>query len=631
MAVAVREAAPKRSEAPVEADRPTGAPGLLGGRYRVRAPLQRGGQGQLYLAFDERLGREVVVKTLACRLAAFDPRARERLRREARLAGMLQDPHLCPVLDLIEDEADVYVVMPFIQGEDLRSRIRRFASDGPRTSATASLWSSLIRGPAETAGVGTEPPQEAQTHPADPHAAAQHGTTGDLRPVVYLLERIARAVHIAHLAGIVHRDLKPQNIMVRPNGDPVVLDFGLALDTRTADPARLTQDGAALGTPPYMAPEQVEGSRGVIDPRTDIYALGVMLYELLTLRLPFQADSQARLFERILVGDPTPPRKLNPTIPRDLQSVCLRAMHRERSRRYASALDLADDLRRVRLLQPTIARPVSTMERTWRSLRRRPGTLAASLLIVLAATSGIVILAQQRANQEIRQRFFDLDRKLRAAVTALEAKGIALPEDFATIEKQRPEMRSPASLQTAQWLPANRVRSQDLFFVVTRRPTWIEYGDLVLVVESLDGQRTEELPMLEAVHGGRWTAQWPAERTLAPGAYHWWVQRAKDSRSEVTPDQMVGFTVVDGHENANAERLLALIPTDLDEPSTRLLRAVVFHDIELHTAAIRELEDRIPPTRTGASALWELVLAAAHAGVDNWQRFTEIRERALGR
>jgi hypothetical protein len=208
--------------------------------------------------------------------------------------------------------------------------------------------------------------------------------------VLRLVEKIAAAVHAVHEAGVIHRDLKPGNIRVRPNGEPVVLDFGLAMDEASSD-ERLTEEGDALGTPHYMAPEQVEGKLSAIGPRTDVYALGVILYELLTLKVPFEGVTRGALFQRILKGESVRPRKLNQAIPKDLEAVCLMALALEPERRYATALELAEDLRRVRTLRPTVAKPPSAMGRLLRRARRNPISAMAVFSCTLSLAAALVV------------------------------------------------------------------------------------------------------------------------------------------------------------------------------------------------------------------------------------------------
>ena len=333
------------------------------GRYEVLGPLSQGGMGTLLRARDPELGREVVLKTVRPALGA-DRHALARFRREARIAGRLGHPHLCPVLDVIHEDDRIWVVMPLLRGATLDQTIDRARAQHDHASPP---WSRLDLGAAD---------------PVAAPSATGKTEIGGLPAVLLFMERVARAMHDAHETGIVHRDLKPSNVMVQPDGSPVVFDFGLA--TRSDEETSLTLPGQVMGTPAYMAPEQIDGRPDAIDRRTDVYALGVILYELLTLARPFEGANLAALFAAIRRGQPTLPRRHAPTLRRDLEAVCLRAMAPERDRRYLTADDFARDLANVRLLRPTAAKPLTVATRLVRWGRRNPMAVALVTAVGLA-------------------------------------------------------------------------------------------------------------------------------------------------------------------------------------------------------------------------------------------------------
>jgi serine/threonine protein kinase len=177
-----------------------------------------------------------------------------------------------------------------------------------------------------------------------------------------MAEKIAMALHHAHQSGVIHRDVKPSNIMLDRKGDPCLLDFGLVRDL-ASDDQTLTVSGGLLGTAYYMAPEQVRQENGRVDHRADIYSLGVTLYEMVTLRRPFPSDSPDVLFHAIVNEDPVPPRKIEPRLPRDLETVILKAMEKDPESRYQTAEAFAADLRRVRSFEPIVARSTGPLGR----------------------------------------------------------------------------------------------------------------------------------------------------------------------------------------------------------------------------------------------------------------------------
>jgi serine/threonine protein kinase len=201
-----------------------------------------------------------------------------------------------------------------------------------------------------------------------------------------LLEVLARAMQAAHEHGVLHRDLKPANILMTEDGTPKITDFGLAKQVGEVGPSL---SGQVLGTPSYMAPEQARGQVKETGPAADVYALGAILYECLTGRPPFKAATVADTLMQVLVDDPVPPRQLQPKTPRDLETICLKCLRKEPGQRYATALDLAEDLRRFTAGEPIRARPVGPGERVLKWAKRRPAVAALLGLVVLLTAVGL--------------------------------------------------------------------------------------------------------------------------------------------------------------------------------------------------------------------------------------------------
>ncbi len=352
-------------ESPPDADQDA----LTIGPYRLLKKLGAGGQGEVHLAQDLRLGRQVAIKLL--RNFSGGHEDRERFRREAQYLAPLNHPAICPVLDVgVHGEAP-YLVMRFVEGQSLESIL-----------------------------------SDAQAPP----------TADEIRGVLHLVLELTRGLSAAHAAGVVHRDLKPANIMVETRSDgrepswplladdhPVLLDFGLAGHLATND-HRLTEAGDRFGTPLYMAPEQIEATGAGPDPRVDVYALGVILYRLVTLEFPFEAPTQAGLYRAILAMPPGDPAIRNPLVSRDLSTVILTALEKETPRRYASAHALGADLEALIENRPVSVRRPRSWERMWRWSRRHPARASVVLLGILVATLVLVLGSKWQDLREARQR-----------------------------------------------------------------------------------------------------------------------------------------------------------------------------------------------------------------------------------
>ncbi len=321
-------------------------PVLAGSRFEIREELGRGGTSVVYAAFDRKLQREVAVKVLRDE-SRGDPEMGVRFRREAEMSAKLAHPNIVTIYDVGWEEGRMILVMELIRGRTL--------------------------------------------------ADALSANEVEIRKGVEILELVSRAVHYAHGTGIIHRDLKPGNLLLAPSGLVKVADFGLArkLDSETA----LTQSGTTLGTPWYMAPEQAMGQSAQLSVRTDVYALGAILYHLLTGRAPHQGDNAADVIRRVAYEDPLPPSALNPGVPRDLELVALRALEKSPSRRYADAAAFADELRRHLDGARVLARPPSPARKAEKWVRRHVAISAAAAVLVVAL-AGLLAVAGVRSMQE---------------------------------------------------------------------------------------------------------------------------------------------------------------------------------------------------------------------------------------
>jgi tetratricopeptide (TPR) repeat protein len=337
---------------------PSGLPAVPG--YDVLGELGRGGGGVVYKARQHGLRRLVALKMLPAGADAW-PATTVRFRAEALLAARLQHPNIVQVYEIGTHEGRPFFAMELVEGGNLAVR----SAGNPQPVADAAR----------------------------------------------LVATLARAVHAAHGKGIIHRDLKPANVLLAPPptaeglpaggwpswGCPKIADFGLAKDLG-GDGASRTGD--VLGTPGYMAPEQARGRVRDVGPQADVYALGAILYELLTGRPPFKAETRLETLREVLEQDPVPPRRLRNKTPRDLETICLKCLNKEPRRRYASALELAEDLDRFLDGRPVRARPISLRERAVKWARRRPATLALVVLGVVTVVALGLTWVRERGRQD---------------------------------------------------------------------------------------------------------------------------------------------------------------------------------------------------------------------------------------
>ncbi len=347
------------------------------GPYRILSTLGSGGQGTVYLAEDSRLRRKVALKVLTG-VGLADIAAIERFRREAEVASRLAHPGICTIYDTGMAAGVPFIAMGLVEGETLAKKISvaREAASADASVTCVALGDASDRTQMEPRGaVGLAPASVTQQQ---------------VGRVIRLFEKCARALHAAHEVGIIHRDVKPGNVMVTVDGDPVILDFGLAREVESDSPT-LTKTGDFFGTPAYMSPEQIVAHRIRLDRRTDVWSLGVTMYEAVTLRRPFDAPTREGLYQAIVGKEPVDARRFNRSCPRDLQIVLATALSKDRDRRYQTAADLADDLRRVLESRPIRARPVGPLGRALRWARREP-VKAALLGVLLVALPTIAAL-----------------------------------------------------------------------------------------------------------------------------------------------------------------------------------------------------------------------------------------------
>ena len=412
-------------------------PGVEVPGYEVLSVLGRGGMGVVYKARHQALNRLVALKMILSG-GHTGPKLRKRFRGEAEVVARLKHPHIVEIHDIGEADGLPYFALEFLEGGTLRKKLA--ATPMPPTEAAA------------------------------------------------LIETLARAVEHAHAHGVVHRDLKPSNVVLTATGQPKITDFGLAkqLDEEPgmAGAGPMTASGALVGTPSYMAPEQAAGKVKELGPACDIYALGAILYDCVAGRPPFRAASMIETLRQVTNAEPVSPRRLNAQVPRDLETICLKCLEKDPSKRYPSAAALADDLARFRAGKPVLARPIGALGRGLRWCRRNPGVAASLLLVGASLLAASVVSVWFGLNAE-QARQAEMNRALseaKAKEEAVEARNKAQlaqkdAEDASEIAKEQKKKAEDASA----------IAKEQEHIAVLEAQRSKEFSDLLLgVFESAD-------------------------------------------------------------------------------------------------------------------------------------------------
>lgn len=375
------------------------------GPFEIRRFIAKGGMGQVWEAEDTQLRRRVALKLVLPE--RVDARALAFFAREARAGGRLQHPNIVMTLAHGSDAGLTWIAQELVEG----SWTLKDFLDELRSSATTP--ESYYRSVAE------------------------------------LIAKLADALQAAHTAGVIHRDVKPANVLVTASGQPKLTDFGLA---RVLDESLLTQTGEVAGSWPYMSPEQVTAGRLTLDHRTDIFSLGVVLYELLTLRRPFEGDTSHQIAEQIVAYDPPAASEVRSQCPKELSVICGKALEKAQGNRYSTAADLADDLRRHVRGEPILARPPSAWARAVKGARRHPVITSASLVGLIAL---IIVSALAVRNARLAER-----NRLQAEQMEKREKRALRAEADADLQRARAEEERRDVLRLSALQDVQDLRSQ---------------------------------------------------------------------------------------------------------------------------------------------------------------------------
>lgn len=370
------------------------------GDFRIIRELGRGGMGVVYEAIQTSLGRRVALKVLPF-TATLQPRQLQRFLTEAQAAAHLHHPNIVPVFAVGSDRGVHYYAMQLIEGMSLAELLTRLRRDAgwtepghPHSSSRSSSSNvhSKLPGPNLSSATLEVLSSRLSTEQSQ-------GRNDYYQSIARFARQAAEALAYAHELGIVHRDVKPANMMLDARGQVWVTDFGLA---QVQSGAELTQTGDLLGTLRYMSPEQVQGDRGLLDQRTDIYSLGATLYELATLHPLFSGVNRQTLLTHVLHEDPAPPRSLNKSIPVELETIIVKAINKSAADRYATAQHLADDLQRFLTNQPILAQRPTVADHVRKWARRHPVTVSATVILLALVSIGLTIHNRLIAREQLR-------------------------------------------------------------------------------------------------------------------------------------------------------------------------------------------------------------------------------------
>jgi len=498
----VSETAPDRGSAPTADITIVLQPGARLGPLRLVRELGIGGQGVVYEAVRESDGLVVAAKILRTDVHLSDDLI-DRFEREAQAAQRLHHEHIVSVHGMVEWQGFRIILQELVTGGSLDDAIKARHGQRDRTDA------------------------------------------GDCRWAADMCRRLALALQHAHESHVVHRDIKPGNVLLTPEGQPKITDFGLA---KVEDLFGLTQTGDRMGTPNYMSPEQVEAAHGGVDSRTDIYSLSAVLYRMVSRRVPFQADNLSTLFRDILTRAPTPPRKHEPGVPRDLEAVCLKGLQKAPGARYATAKEFAADLQRFLDGKATVARPEGAIVRGARSLSHLAlSTLAVVALLVPTVWLLVDFVLQRAAESDVGVH------SVRLGVVGLAAVVLAWPLSLLGLRLSRGQRWT----MPVAWAAALGLGTLGGWRIVEQKHDQIHLDERKLLAHTIDFEGLGDRRDVDDLLGfaSRWESRLAAEdflllgrgylKRLRPAQADEWALRLETARAESPDSQALLLAVAD--------------------------------------------------------------------------------------
>ena len=601
----LRRMAQSRAEAAVEVNVPLARLNELLSEYDVIEELGRGGMGIVFRARHVRLDRMVALKVLPALLAAVRPDAMARFRREAELAARLKHSNIIAVYDCGEVEGTLYYAMELVEGRSLRDVLREVAETG--------AIDAVLAGGSSTGA--TDGDATASRAPRTLNGPTRLGASARVdrlyfRRVAKWVAEVGDALEYAHQHGVLHRDIKPSNLLLAADGRLMISDFGLA---RGDGAETLTLPRCVMGTARYMSPEQADESSGAIDARADVYALGATLYELLAFRPMFAGADDREVLDCVLNRAPAPPRRFVRQAPRELETICLKAVEKRPQDRYESAQALADDLRRWLLDLPIQAQRASLAARGVRLFRRhRTTSLLGGTLAVALAASAVLFGAYQRSHR-LAADTATLATNQKVQLLSIEARSLMHQGDYSAALRSVDDALShePDSLEL-QCLRADILGFMDrveeglalLVDVVSRQPDyWPAHNKLALLYQP--DSRQKDFPQYEDPKS--FWARMSVDERLRKAAHH----RAEVER--LVPDTL------------DAKRLQAEIEAD-DQRAIAILNEILA-EAPNRPDALMERAQRYEAVRAYDAMLLDTERLVALQG--HWAYAHALRARAL--